>query len=362
MTKKIPLAKPYIPSSIFKILKKVINSGFLTEGHFTNYFESLITNYVNCKYCITFTSATTALDSVIKSLNFNDKSEIIAPDFTYPATIIPALLNGVKVRLVDVDIDTFNICTTNIKKNINKQLKAIIPVSVFGNAIEFENLKSILPKEVKIIEDAAASLGTKLRNKKVGNFADFSIFSLHPRKSITSGEGGFVTLNNYKNSLKLKQYKNFGLSTKKKFITLGTNYKFSNINAAFVISQMELIEKILNKKRKLASRYLDLLSKNRNIHFQKVTPSSVHSYQTFCILVNNRDILMDKLLQKGIETQIGYYSLSNLLPFKNNKNVIINEKMKNSEYLYRHTLALPLYYEMTKSEQNYVIKTINEFT
>ena len=363
--KNIPLTKPYIPKTVFKNLEKMIKKGFLTEGEYTYKFENLIKKIIKCKYCISFTSATTALEALLKSLNFKKGHEIIAPNFSFPATITPIIQNGINVRLIDVDRDDFNISQTDLKKNINKKTKAIIPVSVFGNSIDYESVNKIIKnKSIFLIEDSAASLGTSYKNRNVGNISDFSIFSFHPRKSITSGEGGVLTTNNKIIATWLKKYKSFGFNKNKNshFEIVGTNLKFSNINAIFALSQLEILDKILHKKKKIALRYIYKLSRNKNIKFQKITSNSTHSYQTFCIIVENRDFLINKLREKGIETQIGYYALSEQNAFKNCKNISYSSNLENSIFLSKHSLALPLYYKMSKSEQDIVVKAINQMT
>ena len=157
-------------------------------------------------------------------------------------------------------------------------------------------------------------------------------------------------------------FKSFGLKNNKnsKFEIVGSNLKMSNINALFGITQIKIYEKILKKKRMLAHRYIDKLSKNKNIKIQKTTLNSKHSYQTFCITVENRDQIIKKMRKYGIETQIGYYALSEQNAFKNNVNVRVSKTIKNSLFLAKHTLALPLFYEMNFSQQDFVIKSLNK--
>ena len=122
--KNIPLTKPYIPKTVFKNLEKMIKKGFLTEGEYTYQFEDLIKKIIKCKYCISFTSATTALEALLKSLNFKKGQEIIAPNFSFPATITPIIQNGINVRLIDVNREDFNISQTDLKRNITEKKPA----------------------------------------------------------------------------------------------------------------------------------------------------------------------------------------------------------------------------------------------
>ena len=361
---KIPLAKPFIPNTVLKEMKSLIKKGFLTEGNYTKAFEKYVKEFINCKYCITFTSATTALEATIRALNLKSTDEIIAPNFSYPATISPALINNIKIKLIDVDINDYNICIKDLENNITKKTKAIIPVSVFGNSLQYDKLLKLRKKyNFKIIEDAAAALGTSYKNIKVGNFADFTIFSFHPRKTITTGEGGIVTTKKKSEAEWLKMFKSFGLmnNKKSKFEIVGSNLKMSNINALFGIKQILIYKKILKQKKNLAKNYIDQLSGCKNIQIQKSTLGSEHSYQTFCITVENRDQIIKKMRKDGIETQIGYYALSEQNAFRNNKNVSFSRTLQNSLFLAKHTLALPLYYEMKVSEQNYVIKSLKKY-
>ncbi|MBF91362.1 MAG: aminotransferase DegT [Rickettsiales bacterium] len=361
---KIPLARPYITKSIYQEIRNLIQTGFLTEGNYTKKFERLLEEYIGCKDCIAFTSATTALEAVIKSLNLKKNDEIIAPNFSYPATISPAILYNHKIKLIDVNKYDYNLCFDELSKNISTKTKVVIPVSVFGNSLNYDKLLKLKKKYgFVIIEDAAAALGTTYKKKKIGNIADYTIFSFHPRKSITTGEGGVVASNHTKKIEWLRMFKNFGLKKEGKsiFKISGTNLKMSNINALFGINQIKIFDKILKKKHNIVQNYKNELSKHENIQIQEVTKNSKHSYQTFCITLNNRDQAMKYLRSKGIEAQIGYYALNQHNAFKKNKNVKVCRNLNNSVFLAQHTLALPLYYQMTSNEQSYVLEIFNKF-
>ena len=187
---KVPLAKPFIPNTVLKEMKSLIKKGFLTEGHYTKEFEKYVKEFINCKYCIAFTSATTALEATIRALNLKSSDEIIAPNFSYPATISPALIYNIKIKLFYVDINDYNFCINVLENNITKKTKAIIPVSVFGNSLQYDKLLDLKKKyNFKIIEDAAAALGTSYKKNKVGSLADFTIFRFSSKKIYYNGRG-----------------------------------------------------------------------------------------------------------------------------------------------------------------------------
>jgi len=356
---KIPLAKPYVSDELKQRVLDVLDSGFLTEGVVTKNFETLIKNYIGCKYVIAVTSCTTGLELALRALNIGEGDEVIVPDYTYPATADVVRIVGATVIIVDIDKDTLNIDYQKIREAVTSKTKAVIPVSLFGNPLNWNELNSIKKDyKLKIIEDAACSLGAEFNGVKVGNFADISVFSFHPRKFITTGEGGVITTNDDKLALWMKSYKCFGLDAGS-FERIGSNYKMSNILAALGIEQMNNIEELFKKRQEQVNLYKNLLL-STDIKSQQIDGEGIHAFQSFCILVNNRDLIMKKMREAGVEVQIGTYALHRCEVFRKEKKCRTQGDMKNSDYAYKHCLTLPLFHNLSANDQNKVCKILLE--
>jgi perosamine synthetase len=248
-----------------------------------------------------------------------------------------------------------------IEKAITHRTKAVIPVSIFGNPLDYGRLDTIRQAYgINVIEDAACAIGAEYKDVKVGAFADISVFSLHPRKFITTGEGGMITTNNDEWAAWMDSYKHFGIGKEASregiiFNRIGTNYKLSNILAAVGLVQMRHIEELLNRRIELAERYRELLADVRRIQFPQTNTAGKHSYQSFCLFVENRDRIMRNMREKGIEVQIGTYALHRHPAFTEGPRILHHGPFDGSRYAFDHCLTLPLYHEMTEAEQDLVV-------
>lgn len=363
MAFKIPLIKPHITEKEIEAVVKVLKTGYLTEGHVTHEFEESFRNYIGCKYAIAFTSNTTGMETALRALEIGPGDEVIVPDYTYPATSDVVEIVGAKTVLVDIDKKTGNIDYDEIENAITEKTKAIIPVSLFGNPLDYEKLNTIKEKyNIYIVEDSACTIGGEYKGEKIGNISDISIFSLHPRKFITTGEGGMLTTNNPKWAEFISSYKNFGMKTiisrdnikfsSTEFARIGTNYKMSNVLAAIGLEQMKIIDQLLVKREKLCLRYNELLKNIEGIELFEIPEGAKSSWQSYCILIKNRDEVMKKMREKDIEVQIGTFALHMHPAFKNMKKI---GNLENSKYVFEHCLTLPLYQDMSEEEQDFVV-------
>jgi len=359
--RNIPLIKPYITQETKDRVCEVLESGYLTEGPVTKALEDSIRAYVGCEHAIAVSNCTVGLEVALRALGVGPGDEVIVPDYTYPATATVVEIVGAKIVIVDVDPETMLIHYGAIEKALTPKTKALIPVSIFGNPLDYERLTQLKEKyNLAIIEDAACSLGAKYKGRRVGNLADFSVFSLHPRKFITTGEGGIITTNGAMWADWIESYKHFGMTTSAsrastQFVRIGTNYKLSNIQAAVGLVQMKEIDILLDRRRQLAERYFERLSKQDAVRLPLTTGGGDHSWQSCCVFVENRDQVISRLKEKNIETQIGTYALHMHEAFCKNSNCRISGDMSGSRYAFDHCLTLPLYHDMTIEEQDYVI-------
>jgi len=362
--KKIPLTKPYISPEVKDKVLQVLDSGYLTEGSVTKEFEISIKYYIGCQHALAVSNCTVGLEMALRALGIGQGDEVIVPDYTYPATAAVVGIVGATIVLVDVDPETMLIDYRAIEEAVTERTKVIIPVSIFGNPLDYDRLWNVKEKyNLHLIEDAACSIGAQYDGDFVGNLADISVFSFHPRKFITTGEGGMITTNNSEWAAWMESYKHFGMSSASSrrdihFERIGTNYKLSDVQAAIGLVQMGQIASLLERRAKMAKRYHELLSGFPGISFPKITPKGTHSWQSLCIFTPNRDQIIEKLEEKNIETHIGTYALHMHHAYSRNPNCRIVGDLSGSRYAFESCLTLPLYQDMTTDQQEYVAREL----
>lgn len=321
------LTKPLIGKEESEAVTKVLESGWLAEGALTQQFESEIARFVGAKYGVATCNCTIALTLCLQALGV--KGEVAVPDFTHPATAQAVLNARCKPVLCDVSLESYNMNSWN-------GAPFAIPVSWAGNPL------TTYPR-TDFIEDAACSLGAGHTGSTYT-----ACFSLHPRKLITTGEGAVITTNDTALAERLRELKNFGRG--------GGNYRFNDVSATIGIEQLKRLPEIIKVRREHAAIYDSLLSNTPTLK----TPqnSKGHVYQTYAVLLDkkvDRDLVIRKLIAKGIETQIGTYAL-HLLPKFNRLKKWTN--LVNSTRLAHSLLALPMSYDLTFDDQQKIVEEL----
>jgi len=329
----IRLTEPVIDSVEAEAVQKVLESGWLVEGEVTKQFEEKVAKYVGAKYAVATCNCTVALELCLMAQDI--KGEVIIPDFTHPATIQAVINAGATPVLFDVDLNSYNISLDLVYTGA----KAVIPISWAGNPLWAYPYANIT------IEDAACSLGSQFDFHKTGSQVT-TCFSFHPRKLITTGEGGMVTTNDEDLASKIRDLKNFGVG--------GGNYKLNDVSSAIGLAQMDKIDRIIDRRIAMAKVYDELIGSDPLIKIPQKHPLAKHTYQTYAVYLttSNRDDVIKRLGEKGIETQVGSYALHLLPPYQNVKRIGV---LENSELLHHHLLALPLSYSMTEEDQKRVV-------
>jgi dTDP-4-amino-4,6-dideoxygalactose transaminase len=361
---KIKLIEPVIGKEEIANVNSVLRSGWLTEGPKTEELEERIKQYVGVNYAVATTSCTTAIELALRALEIGPGDEVIVPDFTHPATGNMVRWVGATPVLVDVDLFSYNIDFKEVEKAITKKTRCILPVSWGGNPLEIKPLDEIKEKRgLRIVEDAACSLGAEYDGKKTGTTADMTCLSFHPRKIITTGEGGMVVTDDPVYAGRISRLKKFGMETTDGEITFtgdGTNYKLSDVLAAIGLAQMDKIDVIIKRRIELAKYYTDLLAKVDSVRPPEEKKNAKHTYQTYAIYIEKegtRDKIIENLRKKNIETQIGTYALHLQPSYRQAKKV---GELERTEKLYRNLLTLPMCHSMTKADQEYVVSELQK--
>lgn len=345
----IKLTVPDIGVEELEEIKKVFDSKYLVHGDKVQEFEEKIRAYLNVKYAFAVSSGTAALHLAMVALDIKQDDEVIVPDFTFPATSNVVEIVGATTRFVDIELDSLCIDTSRIESQITSRTKAIIPVHEFGQACDMHRILEIAKiHNLKIVEDAACALGTEYMGKKVGTIGDIGCFSLHPRKAITTGEGGIIVTNNDELAEKILLLRNHGLSYikgKPQFTIPGFNYRMTNIQGAIGVAQFEKLETINKKRAKISKQYREVLSGISGITLPAEKAYGKHVWQTYHIMLDrklNRDNIINDLKLRGIETNFGAYSVHEQ-PYYKKKYEYDDNEYPNSIYAHRSGIALPLF-------------------
>jgi dTDP-4-amino-4,6-dideoxygalactose transaminase len=369
----IPLLRPYFDSEELEEIQKVLNSGWVSQGPKVKEFEDKIAEYLDVKYAIAVTNCTSALHLALLSIGVKEGDEVLVADYTFPATGHAVLYCRAKPIFVDVDLKTYNINPELIEEKITDKTKAIIPVHTFGQPADMGAIMEIAEEyKLKLIEDAACGLGAKYKSQYAGTIGDIGCLSFHARKGVTTGEGGMVVTNNEKLADKIRNLSVFGMTSAwdrersdkfiiPEFTEVGYNYKMGDITAAVGVAQLKKLDKIIERKRELANYWDDNLREMDFIEAPYVNENVKHIYQSYVALVDkdiNRNKLIETLMKKGIQTQIGTYA-SHIQPVYNSE-----DKCPNSLDIFNRSLALPMYYMLKEKDidivASYLKKALEE--
>jgi dTDP-4-amino-4,6-dideoxygalactose transaminase len=350
MREKIRLSKPYLgdKQNLVNLLIEVLESGFLVQGEYVTQFEQQIADFLGVKHAIAVSSGTAALHLSFVALGIGPGDEVVVPAYTFPATANVVELVGAKPVLVDVDLETYNIQIEQIERVISPNTKAIIPVHLFGNPADMDPIMEIAKKHnLWVIEDAAGALGSTYKGKKCGTIGHLGCFSFHPRKIVTTGEGGMVVTNEDDLADQIRSLRNHGMGTvggKIDFVAAGFNYRMNELEAVLGIIQMRKIQEIISERQRLAGFYMDALKSVPGIVFQKVLPNCMAVWQAFVVRFKDRDAgsILEFLQNANIEANIGTYAL-HILQFYSKKYGYKPSDYPNAWDLYTKSLALPFY-------------------
>lgn len=384
----IPYSKQYIDNDDIKAVVNVLKSPFLTQGPEVENFEKTIAEFVGVKYALAVSSATAGLHIAYQAIGLSKNDLFVTSPISFVSTANAGLYCGATPIFCDINLQDGNISPNELEAIAkNKNIKLIAPVHYAGYPCDMKKIKSIASKNKNfktfIIEDAAHALGGEYKNgKKIGSccYSDMTVFSFHPVKNITTGEGGVITTNNktfYKKLLRLRSHGINKLDDKFIFRKNGKNpwyyemreigyhYRMTCIQAALGISQLNKINIFKKKKQNLQKKYHKLFYDVENISMLKYENLNLSGYHLFVLLINfdklkvTRADLMNYLRKNGIITQVHYIPIHNHPYYK--KNLNISAKTPVADTFYNQCISIPFFYKLKLKDQIYISNLIKEF-
>ena len=383
----VPIARTQLTKSEFDVIQEPLRSGWLVQGPHTKSFEDSWCAFTGSKYSIAVTSCTTALHLSLAALGLKPDDEVIVPAFTWisSANVVEHL--NAKVVFCDIDLKTFNIDVNQIAEKITSKTKAIIPVHLFGLAAEMDPILEIAQKHsLWVVEDAACGFGSKYKGKYVGTLGDSGCFSFHPRKAITTGEGGMITVNDENLAETLRSMRDHGAAMSdfqrhhgaKPYLLsehpfAGFNYRMTDIQASLGAAQMERANDIIKERQRLAKVYSETLQELNFFQLPFESKNFEHGFQSYpCVFdIKNtsiesisttnekRNAFMDALQNDGVSTRPATHAV-HMLEYYKKKYKINSEDYPNAYIANECSISFPLFNGLTTEEQNYVIKTIKK--
>src|SRR6476659_9125724 len=348
MTERIRLARPDVGDAELAAIAEVVRTGQLTMGAKVAEFEQAIARAVGTAHAAVVSSGTAALHLALLALEIGPGDEVIVPAYTFPATANVVELCGARAVLVDVDPDTFNLDIAGVAAALTPRTKAVLAVHLFGRPVEWEELQTAVPQEVVLVEDAAGALGATYRGTPCGALGLMGCLSFHPRKIVTTGEGGAVTTDEPELADAIRRLRHHGIAPRGDFDIAepGLNYRLSDILCAIAIPQMQRLEQLLAARERVAGWYTERLE-----HLV-LTPSAAegdrHGWQAYVVQLDRRDEALRALREEGIEAQIGTYALHHLTGYRD------RGSFPGADRAYARALALPFAATMSEADTDRV--------
>lgn len=358
------LTVPWLDDAEVEAVAAVLGTGYLTQGPVAARFERLIADYVGADHAIATSSCTTALHLALEGLGITPGDEVIVPDFTFPATANVVVQCGAVPVLVDIDPGTFNALPEAIEAAVTERTRAIMVVHAFGQCAPMDEINRIgAAAGVPVIEDAACALGATYKGRHAGSLSEVACFSFHPRKVITTGEGGMITTSDQALADRMRLLSTHGGRRGELFIEFdeaGFNYRLSDINAAVGVAQMKKLATILEQRRALAAVYTAALTDVAGVRPPVTAPECEHTFQSYVVILDegiDRDDVIRRLRSADVETTLGTYALHSE-PYFTRTLEIDDGALPNASAAYARSLTLPLYPGMTEADVSSVVQTL----
>ena len=368
----IPYSTQCIEDDDIQAVVNALKNEYLTGGPTVEKFEKKIAEYVGAKYAVAVSNGTAALHAACYVLGIHENDEVITTPNTWVSSANAVLYCNGRPVFADIDKDTYNINPDKIEEKITSHSKAIIAVDYAGQPCDLDRIIEIAKENnLYVIEDAAHAIGAKYKGRMIGSIADMTIFSFHPVKQMTTCEGGMITTNNKQLYEKVKLFRAYGMvktETQKQQegawfseqMSLGYNYRLSDVQCALGISQINKIDKFVERRRQIAKVYDYELRNMKGLVLPEQSENVISSYHLYPILVdaNIRKRLYTQFREAGIGVGVHYYPISRNEYYQR---IGYNDVYCNvAENFYRRELTLPIHYKVSDKDLDYIIETVKK--
>jgi perosamine synthetase len=347
---EIRLARPDVGERELAAVAEVLQSGQLTMGPKVEEFERALAAAVGTAHAAAVSSGTAALHLAVLALGIGPGDEVIVPAYTFPATANAVELAGARAVLVDVDPDTFLVEPGAVADALTPRTRAVMAVHLFGRPVQWEALQTAVPQDVVLVEDAAGALGALYRGTPCGALGTIACFSFHPRKIVTTGEGGAVTSDDAELDAAVRRLRHHGWAAPGDMPAPGFNYRLPDVLCALGIPQLAQLDVLLEAREQVARGYTDRLE-----HFA-LTPSAAvgdrHGWQAYVIQLDRRDDALAALSSEGIEAQIGTWAVHRLGRYRD------QGPFPGADRAFERALALPFHSRLSDAELDRVAETL----
>lgn len=370
----IPIAKPYLTIEEAQAAYDTILSGWITQGPRVQEFEEKFALYTGAKYAVAVSNCTTALHLAMIVAGVGPGDEVICPSMTYIATANSIKYTGATPVFAEVQVGTYNLDPEDVVSKITTRTKAILIVHQIGMPADIDAFRSICEKNnLKLIEDAACAIGSEYKGKKIGSHSELVCFSFHPRKVISTGDGGMITTNREDICERLKLLRQHGMSINDRVrhnsktvvfedhVEVGYNYRMTDIQAAVGIKQLDKLDWIVAQRRLVAEAYQQGLKDITCLQLPREEEGYFSNFQSFSVYLKptcplDRNTLMERLLKAGISSRRGIMTIHRETAYKAEGKGL---HLPISEDLNDHSIILPLFVPMEEAEIKYVIDTFS---
>lgn len=367
----IPLTRPLTGEEEVVAAGEVIRSGWLTQGARVQEFESSVAAYVGASHAVATSNCTAALHLALLALNIGPGDEVICPSLSFIATANAIVHAGATPVFVEIDPDTYNIDPSAVERAITAETKCIMPVDQIGLAADIDGLLRIATENgLPVVEDAAPSLGATVGARRVGSLSTVTCFSFHPRKAITTGEGGMITTNDERLAARIRSLRSHGASVSdfdrhksadpwfEEYPEVGFNYRMTDIHAAIGLVQLARLDGIIEERRRLAARYAEMLEGLVTVPGDG--PGRRHTFQSYMVRLaqpEHRMQVIKHMASLGVATRRGVMAI-HLEPAYRSR--FPHPSLPETERAAASTLLLPLFPGMTEAEQDLVVEALRD--
>lgn len=365
----IPVNEPLLNGNEKKYLCECIDTGWVSsEGPFVKEFENKMSVLVNRKYGIAVSNGTAALEIAVQALQIGEGDEVIMPAFTIISCAMAVSKAGAVPVLVDSNMDTWNMNVDEIESKITPRTKAIMIVHLYGLPVEVDRVLALAEKyNLKVIEDAAEMHGQTYIGKPCGSFGDISTFSFYPNKHVTTGEGGMVVTDDEELAERCRMLRNLCFRKDIRYVhdEISDNYRFTNLQAAVGLAQLERLDEFVEKKRRIGHFYTEALSDIKGIHLPVASTGYADNiYWVYGIVLDKESGLTNRevtklLTQEGVGTRTFFWCMHEQ-PVYQKQGMFKNEKYENAEYLARKGFYIPSGLALTEEQMERVADTLHK--